>query len=78
MKQRFVAIIEYEGKYYISPTPLRNKLKERGYIMSKVTDTWSITKDGNTIIDNISLPEIYGSSRMEYNYYIENILPITP
>lgn len=66
-----------DGKYYISFSYIDKKCKEKGYKFSNdiVTKKWQVKQDDLIIIDNVPIVYTYSSS-VEYNYYVENIMPI--
>lgn len=71
-------IDEWQGKYYIGFSYIDNKVKEKGYrfISDFKTDIWQLSKDGVVILDNVPTTMVYGGDSVEYNYYVNTIMPL--
>ncbi len=69
----------FEGKNYIAFLYIDNKAKEFGYTLQKdlYTKQWNLKKsDGTIVIENITTKHFYGTDNIEYDYYINNIMPL--
>jgi hypothetical protein len=66
----------YNGKYTVSLNRFKLKYKDTEYKLSPSSDRngYSITKNGEIIIDNILLIE--GTYFLDYDYYCDVILPL--
>lgn len=66
----------YQGKYYISLSYIEKKIAEKGYILWYDHDVWSIKKDDKIVIGNLSYTSVYGYSSLEYDYYVNVVMPL--
>lgn len=71
-------IDEYKGNYYIGIYDVKQKCFEKGYTLSydALIKDWTITKDSIVILKNVVTSHIYDGTEIEYNYYINIILPL--
>ena len=67
---------QYKGMYTVSIGRFKLKYKDTEYKLSPASDRdgYSITKNGEILIDKIQLIE--GTYFFEYDYYCNNILPL--
>lgn len=68
----------YDGKYYIGILHIKSSIKNKGYSMNNNNNNLSITKDDILIIENIPSKYLsgFGNEAIEYDYYINKILPL--
>ena len=68
----------YDGKYYIGILQIKNKIKENGFVLENTLDGFQISKDNQIILENIEVKFLagYGNDAIEYDYYVETILPL--
>jgi hypothetical protein len=67
----------WEGKQYIGILYIRNKVREKGYDLSKMNDgSWQLIKGDSVILSNIPTTMTFGYNSVEYNYYVDTMLPL--
>lgn len=72
-------IDESDGKYYISFSQIQAKCLERSYdfTFDIPTEKWILKKDSTVILSDIPFINFHGRDSIEYNYYVNTILPLT-
>lgn len=71
-------IDEWEEKYYIGCLYINNKCKENGYSFefNIKLEKWQLLKADTVIFENVPITMTYGYGAVEYNYYVNTIMPI--
>ncbi len=67
------------GKYYIGIALIQHQIENKGYkLICDSNKVYKLIKDDNILLDNVEymLLSKYGYDVIEYNYYVNNILPL--
>jgi hypothetical protein len=68
----------FEGKYYIGILYVNKKYKNTNYklTLNTTSEIWQLKKDETILIENIPITITYGYGSIEYDYYINNVMPL--